>query len=151
MATEQAPPPLPPAPDAGAAGSGFAPDLRAAGATSEDRTLAMIAHILGVLTGFLGPLILYLVKRDQASRFLKFHMMQTLWYQVAVMVVYMVLAVPTVVLLILTAGIAACVCLPLFGVAAVGELIYSIYGAIQVNNGKDFEYKWIGPWVRKSV
>ena len=30
----------------------------------ESRTMAMLAHLLGALTGFLGPLIIWLVKRD---------------------------------------------------------------------------------------
>jgi uncharacterized Tic20 family protein len=151
MADEQAPPLPPPAPNAVPGSSGFAPDLQAAAATPEDRSMAMIAHILGALTGVLGPLILYLVKRDQASRFLKFHIMQALWYQVAIMVAYIGLGILTVLAMLVTMGFAGCVCMPILLLAALGELVYSIYGGIQVNNSKDFEYKWIGPWVRKSA
>ena len=35
--------------------------------------------------------------------------------------------------------------------AFLGAIAYAIYGAIQVSGGKDFEYYWIGPWVRRSM
>jgi len=32
----------------------------------EDKTMAMLCHLLGILTAFLGPLIIWLVKKDQS-------------------------------------------------------------------------------------
>ena len=74
--------------------------------------MAMIAHILG-LTGWVGPLILYLVKKDEASKFLKFHMLQSLWFQVAMVIVYVALGILTGVASVLTAGIGGCICMPI--------------------------------------
>ncbi len=52
------PPPPPPPPGAGEAEmSAMPPELQAANASTDDRNMAMIAHLLG-LVGFLGPLIL---------------------------------------------------------------------------------------------
>jgi uncharacterized Tic20 family protein len=31
--------------------------------TEEDKTLGVFCHVLGIVTGFLGPLILWLVKK----------------------------------------------------------------------------------------
>jgi len=68
------PPPLP-------------PELQAANASKEERTWAMLCHLLA-LAGFvfpfgniLGPLIIWLIKRDE-SRFVNFHGRQSLWFQV---------------------------------------------------------------------
>ena len=130
--------------------SAFPPELQAANATKDDRTLAMIGHLLG-LVSFLGPLILYLVKKDSASKFVIFHIKQSLFYQLAVLVVMFVLAIGSFIVTAVTAGVAACVCFPILGLAGLGSVVYLVIGAIQVNGGKDFEYYLIGPWVRKSV
>ena len=142
------PSPADPAP--AVADSGLPPDLQTAGASKDDRSMAMIAHILG-LAGFLGPLILYLVKKDGASRFLKFHMLQSLWYQVAVVVAYFALVDSDGHYLGRHRGHRSCICMPIILLLWVGDVIYFIYGAVQVNGGKDFEYWQVGPWVRKSL
>ena len=43
-----------------------------AGPTREECDLGMLCHLLGLLTGFVGPLILWLVKKDE-SRFIDHH------------------------------------------------------------------------------
>ena len=43
----------------------------------DDKTLAMLAYILGIFTGFLGPLVIWLMKKDQ-SKFVGFHALQAL-------------------------------------------------------------------------
>jgi hypothetical protein len=133
-----------------AAVSALPPDLQAANASKDDRTLAMIGHLLGLLS-FLGPLILLLVKKEGASKFVLFHIKQSLFYQIAVMVVMFVLLIGSFIVTAVTAGFGGCVCFPIIGLAGLGALVYLIIGAIQVNGGKDFEYYYIGPWVRKSL
>jgi uncharacterized Tic20 family protein len=53
--------------------------------TKDECTLAMLAHLLQVFSGFLGPLIIFLVKRD--SRFVKYHALQCLIWQAGYMVI----------------------------------------------------------------
>jgi uncharacterized protein len=52
--------------------------------TQDECTMAFLAHLLQVFTGFIGPLIVYCIKQD--SRFVKFHALQTLIWQVCYMV-----------------------------------------------------------------
>ena len=47
--------------------------------TSDEETLAMLAHVLQIFTWWIGPLVIYLAKRD--SKFVSFHAMQTLLWQ----------------------------------------------------------------------
>jgi len=54
----------------------------------DERTFALLAHVLMIVTGFIGPLVIYLVKRE--SRFVAFHSLQALFWQVAYSVVAMV-------------------------------------------------------------
>ena len=130
--------------------SAFPPDIQAANASKDDRTLAMIAHLL-CLVGFLGPLILFLVKKDGASKFVLFHIKQALFWEIAVLVAVIALIILSFVGGIVTGGILSCVCMPITGLAVLGACVYNIIGAIQVNGGKDFEYILVGPWVRKSI
>ena len=138
------PPPAGPA----AAPEPLPPELRSANASKDDRTLAMIAHLLG-LVGFLGPLVLYLMKKDAASAYVKFHVKQSLFYQVAVTVVVVALMMVAMVGMVLTRG--WCFLFPLISLAVLGNLVYLIVAVVQTANGKDFEYYWIGPWVRRSM
>ena len=48
----------------------------------DERTMAMLAHILQIVTAFIGPLVIFLVKRD--SRFVRFHAAQALIWQAAI-------------------------------------------------------------------
>jgi uncharacterized protein len=50
----------------------------------DECTMALLAHLLQVFTGFIGPLIIFLVKQD--SRFVKFHSLQALIWQLSYMV-----------------------------------------------------------------
>lgn len=35
-------------------------------ATQDDKTMAMLAHLLAIVTGFVGPLVIWLIKKDQS-------------------------------------------------------------------------------------
>src|SRR5580765_1064830 len=49
--------------------------------TNDERTNALLVHILAIFSGFIAPLIFYLVKKD--SRFVMFHALQVLIWHVA--------------------------------------------------------------------
>src|SRR5271167_1218637 len=51
--------------------------------TQDECTMAFLAHLLQVFTGFIGPLIIFCVKQD--SRFVKFHALQSLIWQLCLM------------------------------------------------------------------
>lgn len=54
-----------------------APEL--GGPSRDDCIFAMLAHVLQIFSYFIGPLIIYLVKRE--SRFVRFHALQALMWQ----------------------------------------------------------------------
>jgi uncharacterized Tic20 family protein len=58
---------------------------------SEERNLAMLAHILQIFTGFIGPLIIFFVKRD--SNFVRYHSLMALFWQLLVMAFWMAMMV----------------------------------------------------------
>jgi uncharacterized Tic20 family protein len=113
----------------------------------------MLCHLLA-LGGFvfpfgsvLGPLVMWLIKREE-SRFVDFHGRQSMWFQGFATVAVYGLAILSIPLSFICIGyVTAMIAL----LAFLGAIVYAIYGAIQVSGGKDFEYYWIGPWVRRSM
>lgn len=123
------------------------PELQAANASKDDRTWGMVAHLAalgGIILPFgsiIGPLIVWIAKKDQ-SPFVAYHAKQAMWFQIFTVIIVVALVI---------LGFVTCVTFPLGALAGVGSLAYAVYGAIRVNDGKDFEYYWVGEWVRKSA
>jgi uncharacterized Tic20 family protein len=55
--------------------------------TPDERTMAMLCHLLGLLTGFVGPLILWLVKKDE-SAFIDHHGKEAVNFQITYYIVF---------------------------------------------------------------
>src|SRR5437660_11609342 len=49
--------------------------------TQDERTMAMLAHVLAIFSSFIAPLVVYLLKKD--SRFVSFHSLQVLIWHAA--------------------------------------------------------------------
>jgi len=52
-----------------------------AATTPDERTMAILAHVLQIVGWWIAPLIIFLVKRE--SRFVSFHALQALFLQIA--------------------------------------------------------------------
>jgi uncharacterized Tic20 family protein len=60
--------------------------------TEDERTMAMLAHLLMAFTGFIGPLVIFCVKQN--SRFVRFHSLQALiWHAIYLGLVFLFMAV----------------------------------------------------------
>lgn len=99
------------------------------------RQMAMLAHLLGALLGFLGPLIIWLTQKDkhpfvddQAKEALNFHL--------TLLIAYVVSSVVGMVLSCVTFGISG-----LLPVAVwIVQLIFGIIGTTKANNGEVYRY-----------
>lgn len=69
-----------------------------AGITGTEKGIAIATHLLGLLTTFLGPLVLYLVFRRNASPWLREHLDESLNYWILVTAAAIVLTVLAIVL-----------------------------------------------------
>ncbi len=90
----------------------------------DEKTMALLAHILAIVTWFVGPLIIWIIKKDQ-SEFIRKHALEALAFSLTVTVVN-ILAGILIYLLML--------------IIWIGSLLYFILGAIRANEGKIFEY-----------
>ncbi len=53
----------------------------------DEKTMAMLAHVLQIFTWWIGPLVIFIVKQD--SKFVRFHALQALLWQIALIVFWM--------------------------------------------------------------
>jgi uncharacterized Tic20 family protein len=112
----------------------------------DEQTWSVIAH-LSVLAGLVGlvpfgALVVWLIYKDRSPR-VRFHAAQAFWYQLAWIVIFTVYVLITVVLSIVTLGIAAIVLVPLAFLLALAPLAHGCYAAYKVNQGVDYRYPYI--------
>ena len=108
----------------------------------EERTLGLVAYILAIFTSWIGPLILWLVKKDQ-SKFVAYHCVQALLLMAAVFVVAVVVNIVfTVLHLPFIAGLIGLV-------LGIGSLVLNIMAAIAANKGEWYEMPVVGAYARK--
>ncbi|CUU34721.1 MAG: DUF4870 domain-containing protein [Armatimonadetes bacterium] len=124
--------------------------------SSEERLWAMLAHLSGLLGWvttigqFLVPLIIYLVYRER-SRFVAYHALQQLLFQIFLLVALVVLTIVGVVIGVITCGIGFVLVIPLFLALIIYVLVYIIWAAIEAYNGKWFRIPLVGDWTSSLV
>lgn len=66
---------------------------------SEEKTMAILAHILSIVPGIgiIAPLVIYLVKKDDSS-FVAYHARESLNFQITVILLYIISAILMLVL-----------------------------------------------------
>jgi uncharacterized protein len=136
--------------------------------TEDERNFAMLAEVLQLFAGFIPPLVIYFVKRN--SRFVAFHSLQALFWQIARFVIMIVgmgivfVTVFSVMLHEITKGkMPPPTDLPVgiflgmgafwlvFVVLMLVNLFIAIYYGIQAYQGKWAAYPVLGRWARKIV
>lgn len=93
---------------------------------SEEKTMAILSHVLTLAGGILAPLIIYLIKKDE-SKFITFHAKESLNFQITVMIIVIGLAITVVGLLVVW----------IVGIAA---LVFVIIATINASEGKLYKY-----------
>jgi len=107
-----------------------------------ERTWSVLAHLsmfLNLLTGFLGPvaaLIIYLVYKERSSR-VAFDALQSMWYQIAWLVVLAVGWIVTTFLMVVLVGF---LLIPVMIVVSVLPFAHAAYAAYKVSQGDDYRY-----------
>jgi uncharacterized Tic20 family protein len=112
--------------------------------TQEERTWALAAHIGTLLAayvalGFLAPLIVLLVKGD-SSPFVRRHAVESLNFQISLLIYSLVGGILAFLLVVLTFGIGIAVVVPVALVLALVVLWLIILATVKANNGEPYEY-----------
>ena len=96
--------------------------------TSNDRTFAILAHIGGIFTSWVVPLIIFLVKKSNpAEAFATEQAREALNFQITVFLVYMLLMFSVI-------GIF------LFFIPMLWAFVFSIIAAVKSSNGVSYRY-----------
>lgn len=96
---------------------------------TDDRNLAMLAHLLGIVTGFVGALIIWLIKKDQ-SAFVDEQGKEALNFQITVMIAFVGAWILMFVLI-------DALLMPLLLIA---NLVFCILAAVAVSKGEHYRY-----------
>ncbi len=97
--------------------------------TQDEKTLAILSHILTIVAGFIAPLIIYLLKKDE-SVFVTEHAKESLNFQITIFIGYIV----SFILMIILIGVF------LFAVLGLINLIVVIIATIKASEGKPYQY-----------
>ena len=128
--------------------------------TSDERTMAMLAHVLQLAGGWIAPLIIFLVKQD--SRFVRFHALQVLLLQgvyilcwIVAIVIGFAVMFSTVVMHAHSPGVPPpplFLLFPFFWLGIMGMwvvmLVVAIVYGIKAGNGEWAEYPVLGALAR---
>lgn len=94
--------------------------------------MAMLCYILAIFTHFLGPLIIWLIKKND-SPFVDRQGKEVLNWLITVLLAWLC-CIPLLFVII------GAFLMPLVGLLG---LIFLIVGAVQVNSGKDYRFPWV--------
>jgi uncharacterized protein len=111
----------------------------------EERSWSILAHLsifLNLFTGFLGPvvaLVIWLVYRDRSSK-VAFHALQSMWYQVAWLVVLGIGWAFTGLLMMILIGF---LFVPVMALLTIVSFAHAAYAAYKVGRDDDYRYPFI--------
>ena len=108
--------------------------------SQDDRTMAVITYIIAIFSTFLGPLIIWLIKKDQ-SKFIAYHALQALIFNAAVAVGYLIASMTAIFLIGL-------LILPIVGII---HVVFMILAAVASSKGEWYEIPVVGKFARQAA
>lgn len=100
-------------------------------ASSEDRNLAMLTHLSGILLGFIVPLIIWLMNKDKADKaWLNEQVKEALNFQILIAIAYVACSILVVILI-------GAFLMPVVWLV---NLIFCILAGMGVNKGESYRY-----------
>lgn len=105
--------------------------MSAIAAPQEDRTLAMLTHLSGILFGFIVPLIIWLTNKDKAGKeWLTGQALEALNFQITI-------AIAMVGCIVLTIVLIGALLMPVVGLFS---LVFCIVAGVAANRGETYRY-----------
>ncbi len=95
----------------------------------DDRNMAMLCHLLAIFTGFLGPLIIWLIKKEDAP-FVDDQGKEALNFQLTVLIAILVSSFLTII----------CIGVVLLVAVWVVDIIFCILASIKASRGEAYRY-----------
>ena len=100
-------------------------------APQEDRTIALITHLSGIIAGFIVPLIMWLINKDKPEKsWLTDQSKEALNFQITITIAF-------VICVVLSAILIGAFLMPIVWLV---NLIFCILGGVASNNGESYRY-----------
>ncbi|MET9247152.1 DUF4870 domain-containing protein [Nonomuraea sp. NPDC003709] len=113
----------------GAPGEPYVPGRFGPRPGTDDTTMAMLSHLLGLLVSWVGPLIIYLMKKDE-SPYVRDQAAEALNFQITMFIGYVISGILTIIFIGLL----------LLPVVWILSLIFHIQAAMATNKGEPYRY-----------
>ena len=97
--------------------------------SKDARTFGMLCHLLGIFTSFVGPLIVWMIKKDE-DKFIDEQGKEALNWQITFIIAWAVGVV----------SIFICIGAILLPIIWVCNLVFCIMGAVKANKGEHYRY-----------
>lgn len=97
--------------------------------SSDAKNMAMLCHLLAIFTGFLGPLIIWLIKKDDTP-FVDDQGKEALNFQITVLIA----------LLVSSLSMFICIGFVLMPAVAIANVVFCIIAAVKVSHGEAYRY-----------
>ena len=95
----------------------------------EEKTFGMLAHLLGIFTGFVGALVIWLIKKEE-SPWVDKQAKEALNFQISIAIYFFVAFLTTFILI-------GAILMPL---VYIFNLVFCIIATIKANNGEEYSY-----------
>lgn len=100
---------------------------------ADEKMMSMLAHILGAVTSFLGPLVIWLIKKDE-SPFVNDQGKEALNFQITIVIGYVVAMILSFIPFV------GCVTMLLVPALGITSLVFGILGGLDANKGNAYRY-----------
>lgn len=110
-----------------------------------------VAGLVAYLFGFVGGILMLVIEPFKNDRFVRFHAFQSIFFNVAVVVVFIAWFILTGILGALTGGLLALIMLPLTLLIYLGVLIYWIFLMVKAYNNERHMIPIIGELAAKQA
>jgi uncharacterized Tic20 family protein len=94
--------------------------------TSDEKTMAVLSHILTLVAPILAPLIIYLVKKNE-SKFVEWHARESLNFQITIAIIIIILFITIIGILVAW-------------IVGIISLVLVIIATIRASEGKLYKY-----------
>jgi uncharacterized protein len=99
--------------------------------TQDDRTMAMIGHLSGIVAGFIGPLVIWLINKDKTDKgWLNDQAKEALNFQITMIIGWLIAGILTMVLIGML----------LIPVLFLANIILCIMAGMKANEGVNYRY-----------
>ncbi len=107
--------------------------------TNDEKTVAMLSHLLGAFFGFIPALIIWLLKKDE-SEFIAESAKEALNFQISFLIYSVGFTIVSSIISAITFGFGAIITIPLSFALAILFWVFIIKATIEVNKGNQYTY-----------